>query len=272
MEFEGKSNQGKGLNFTEDIEYAKQYGKYIYPVKLNISKWVTTDKEAKTNSTYGINDIDEIVVYHSEQVAILKSEEEHPITQEAANQLIEDLTKRLGVKAIFTTKDKLEGQVAAYKDGVVHLTRLDLDDTIHEFVHPFIDALVNKNQEVFFNTVREIVLDHPDIYEQVQKLYKDESELMQYKEMAVRAITLLAKGNINETTGKANPIITLWNYIKDLIKDIFGLDKLNLSTLSPNTTLKQLADLVSTYEGEINLGEQEVEGEYQFKKTEEQIN
>ncbi len=75
LEFEGKENAGKGINFTDDIDYAKEYGKYIYEVKLNISKWVQTDVEAKTNSTYGINDVDEIVVYHSEQIKIINKSE-----------------------------------------------------------------------------------------------------------------------------------------------------------------------------------------------------
>ncbi len=79
LEFEGKENAGKGINFTDDINYAKEYGKYIYGVKLNISKWVQTDAEAKINPTYGINDVDEIVVYHPEQIKIINKSENKDI-------------------------------------------------------------------------------------------------------------------------------------------------------------------------------------------------
>ena len=89
LEFEGTKNLGKGINFTDDIEYAKEYGKYIYEVKLNISKWVDKDSEAKENSTYGINDIDEIVVYHPSQISIINK----PNTFE--NKVVKNVKKSL---------------------------------------------------------------------------------------------------------------------------------------------------------------------------------
>ncbi|KKN88747.1 hypothetical protein LCGC14_0246380 [marine sediment metagenome] len=74
LSLQGKAHEGRGINFALTREDAKVYGTHIYEVKLNISKWVTTDAEAKTKTTYGIKDVDEIVVYHPDQVQIIKEE------------------------------------------------------------------------------------------------------------------------------------------------------------------------------------------------------
>jgi hypothetical protein len=91
-ELMGKANNGAGFNFTDNRDDAKVYGPYIYEVKLNISKWVTTDEEAKSNPTYGIDDVDETVVYNPDQIAILgvtAEELHHPTNQQLENMFEE---------------------------------------------------------------------------------------------------------------------------------------------------------------------------------------
>lgn len=198
-----------------------------------------------------------------------KTEGGEAITKEVANKILDDFSRRLGVEAELTTPEELKKMLGArynnepalfYKNKV-YLTQLDLDDTIHEFIHPFVDSLATNNYILFERLMEDVIKDNPEIYEEVERLYGEDFEegqptLKAYKEMATRAITKLAKENIDSTTGnvKDSALQRLWQAIKDLIQRILGVDTVAVKDLSPNTTLQELADLVSAHQGTINLG------------------
>ena len=79
LAFEGsneKGGRGKGLNFTRDLEDTDLYGNIKIAVLLNAQNRVQTDAEAKKDLLSYIDDIDELVVYNSEQIHILSSKKD----------------------------------------------------------------------------------------------------------------------------------------------------------------------------------------------------
>lgn len=192
-------------------------------------------------------------------------ESKSEITKET-NNLIKDLTSRLGVEVELISDnqakdilgDKYQYSHGFYYKGKTYLVDTSADTIIHEMSHPFIDTLANKNFDLFQNIIEDVIKEHSDIYETVEKLYpeyfKDDTpNLTAYKEMAVRAITKLAI----ENPPKKSALEKLWEAIKSIISDIFGSKEniLDLSTLSPNSSIKELADLITSFKGKIDIVE-----------------
>ena len=77
------------------------------------------------------------------------------------------------------------------------------------------------------------------------------------EEIAVRAITRLAKQNFDKETGGlfVEAVRKLMRYLTTLLKNIFNKQDLRLSELDPNMTLQQLSDLFSIAPNSFNLNE-----------------
>ncbi len=203
------------------------------------------------------------------------------ILPESAVQIMEVFKKRLGVdyqiinddQAQNILKDKYNPAEGFYlHGGKVYVIEdngtIDFDTTIHEFGHPFMRALRAYNPALFTNITNEISESKEGIdFEMIIKNdYKEWFEGENVKpehvedyleELAVRGLTLYAKENFNPETGKPfqKAMDKLIRFLTTMLKDLFGRKELKLAALSPNTNLKELADIFSLKQGDINLEE-----------------
>lgn len=134
---------------------------------------------------------------------------------------------------------------------------LDYDSAIHEYGHPFMRALNKYNPQLFSNIVADILVtkEGQKIQEEVKALKYPESQ--QAEEIAVRALTMLAKEDYDTKTGSLfqKAMDKLIRFLTSMLKDVFGRKDLKLSTLSPETTLRELADIFNLKQGTVVLEE-----------------
>jgi hypothetical protein len=185
------------------------------------------------------------------------------ITREAFINLADSLSNRLGVNYEVINKEKAReilgstynDESAFYYNNKVYFTEYNKEDAIHEFAHPFVRGISKLNNPLFINIMNDIIDNHSYIYDEVKNLYPEyfkDGEVINplaHEEMAVRAITKLAQGNIDSSTGKS-VIQRLWDTILNFIEAITGI---SVKNLKPTSTLKDLADLLTSYESTIEV-------------------
>lgn len=201
------------------------------------------------------------------------------VSKEAFMNLVNNLSKRLNIPYDIITKDdakkilgnQYNGEPAFFYKGKVYFTEFSIEDPIHEFAHPFVRAIMKTNPDLFVNIINEVIKEHPDVYDEVQKLYPEyfnkqgEVSLLGYEEMAVRAITKLGIGNIDTKTGKS-VLQRLWDTILNFIQSIVG-ENIKIGDIKPNAKLKDLADLLTSFKGTIELSSEFVETKPAFNRT-----
>jgi hypothetical protein len=201
-----------------------------------------------------------------------ESEASDEISEAAASTLVKALSDKLGIKYNFVTKaqarDLLEAEGKVYNDesafyyrGQTYFTEFNLDDSIHEFSHPLFDALESVNPRLLWTLISSILEtdEGKAINKEVANLYKEDfidgvPSVKALKEIGVRALTAAAKKNINPETGKPflAAIKRLFLAFKQALRDIFGKD-IKISELNENTTLKELADMLTIGKGKLDL-------------------
>lgn len=161
----------------------------------------------------------------------------------------------------------VESVEPAFYDGkTVYLVsgKFKLTDAIHEYAHPFIDALKNDNPELY-NKLYNDLINSPDgeiILNEVTELGYPKSQID--REVMVRAIT--ARANATLTSMKSKSIVDkIFRYLKKLLRDVFGI---KLSALSMNTTLEELATILISKE-KVNIESARESTETQFNREPE---
>ena len=284
--------------FEDNSEAVNRFYKFVqYIKKLSISKWGDEAKSLpdpmKLNgkkveySLQFFNAIDSLSKKYDGPSTNFKKglEDEASVTKEVMTKILDKLKSKLGVEYVFVTKVEAKNIVNNSKyngvdpfyhtDGKVYIPEgsITMESAIHEFAHPFVDAIEKHNTKLFSNTVLDILESEQgkEIKKLVLDLYKDDKSVVNngeltnkgYKEVAVRAITEKARGNINPETGKAllSAIKRLFLQMKQAFRDVFGKNK-DVSKLDENTTLQELADMLTIGEGKINLNK--TYGEYKY--------
>ena len=262
----------KSFNYNESGFFPNNIDRQALINKLKTSGYNYEIKYSKYNSPYlSLNDkFSKVSFNKSVQV---KSD---IISKEASNNLLNALSKKIGIKYNFITKEEArkmlqnEGkeynnESAFYYKGQTYFTELNMDDHIHEFSHPLFDALEKYNPKLFANTLESILntKEGAKILNEVSILYPedfedDEPTNKALKEIGVRALTEIAKKNINSETGKPflSAIKRLFIAFKQTLRKVFGKD-INVSDLNENTTLQELADMLTIGSGKINLNKED---------------
>jgi hypothetical protein len=153
------------------------------------------------------------------------------------------------------TDEGHNGETGFYFNGKVYIVDygngLDWDSAIHEYGHPFMKALNKYNPNLFASIVQQIgnIPEGEELLGQIREAGYKENQIAE--ELAVRALTTLAKKNINPETGSLfdKAVNKLLKFLTTMLKDVFGRKTLNLSTLSANTTIEELADIFSLKQG-----------------------
>lgn len=188
---------------------------------------------------------------------------------EALSEGVPYYTIALTPKAAFATQ---EGEQVAYFDSVSgEITFTDkgltAETVVHEFSHPFIDAISKHNPELFKNLIDEIkqdskipeikkILDHVDVN------YADAGSEIKDKELLAYTISEYGRGNIDVSTGKntANAIKKFYKWVSDLAKELQSMLRAGgtvyVDAIHPKTKYRDVANLftVMSEVGTINLG------------------
>jgi len=175
----------------------------------------------------------------------------------AVVKMLDKLSKRFGVsyeiinaKKAKSLYNNYNGEKAFYYKGKVYILEdgITLENALHEFSHPFIRAIAQKNVELFTNIVEEI-LSTPEgkaIYNQVKELYPEhvvdgELNYEGFEEVAVRALTAEAQKQYTNPSFES-AVQRLIKAIKNLLRGLFSTNAVD--SIDSNTSLKDLATIL----------------------------
>jgi hypothetical protein len=136
------------------------------------------------------------------------------------------------------------------------------ETVLHEFTHPFVDALVSDNKSLFDKLMKDMLStdDGKIIRDYVVKYYKDKPAIVKKKEILTRAISAVANKNIDEKTGKGliNAVKEFWNWVFNNLNRLFARkaalgQTINVTDLDEYTTINEIANLISLYNGKIDV-------------------
>lgn len=156
------------------------------------------------------------------------------------------------------TKDSINpwnGQASFYFNGQVFFVgeSLSLNSVFHEFAHPLIRQILVDNPTLFNKLFSDLMstTEGKFIAEKIRKQYPQLSidGPMFKEEVVVRAIEKSAMKQAN-SPGFAKLIKDLFYAIKQFLRQKFG--KIQISELSPNTTLDELAMMLTNDKFQIN--------------------
>jgi hypothetical protein len=219
--------QGRDLNTQDKIDIETRATivalKKIEAEKPAFNKTTTENKEAKT-----------VVVKMLNKLTKKFNTPYEIITAAKAKKLYDNYG---GEKAFF-----YKGKVYILEDGIT------LENALHEFSHPFIRAIAQKNVELFTNIVEEI-LSTPEgkaIYNQVKELYPEhvvdgELNYEGFEEVAVRALTAEAQKQYTNPSFES-AVQRLIKAIKNLLRGLFSTNAVD--SIDSNTSLKELAEIL----------------------------
>ena len=183
-------------------------------------------------------------------------------------------TLSLSPKNAFTTT---EGVVTASfdpKTGAINFSEKGLTEetVIHEFAHPFVDALQKNNPELFNNMLSSIRKDAKkssevaSILEHVKKNYGSLTTNIAKKEILAYTLSEYGKGNINPETGTntKGAIERFYEWLSSLANDIIYAIKngknIHVEQIHPKTPYKVVADIFTVGAEELSIGLDALDG------------
>jgi len=149
------------------------------------------------------------------------------------------------------------GQSGFYHANTVYLVkgRLSLDTVLHEFAHPLVKGILKQNPKLFNNLYAALAStpEGQDIIERVRQEYPNLQEgTDRFKEEAiVTSLEIKAVSKVNDNSPFGKFIKNLMFAIKKVLRSMFNTkngNAINLNKLSENTTLDELAGMLSNPE------------------------
>ena len=183
------------------------------------------------------------------------------IEENKVKTLANRLSDKFGIKHEFISEtkakqllgDKYNGESGFYYQGKTYFVKGKLSEktTIHEFGHPFIDAIFAYNRELFNNLYSKLdrTPEGKDIINLVKSLYPEylntKGEIINddfYKEVMVRSLT---EASLNKTSSESK-FMAVINKIMHTISKLLRFasnKKGELDKLSVDTTIEELSKL-----------------------------
>lgn len=178
-----------------------------------------------------------------------------------AKKLLDRLSEATGIQhELISTEQAQEltsqagitwgGEPAFFHAGKVYVIqdRLNNQNVLHEFSHPFVATLARLNPKLYnylydeFKNTGDPAIDQ--IFATVRKLYsfaEDSREFMD--EVFVRILTANSLKKLEQNRGIAGLFRKLWYALKQTLRSIFG-EKASLENLSEDTTLDELSQML----------------------------
>jgi hypothetical protein len=234
---------------------------YYFEARMNASKkWVI----AIAKRLWDKRDSSQLALFNKTEGDMLPNQTVITILDKLKNRFKVDyqIISPAEAKGLLSnTRDGYNNETGFYFGNKVYIVDngdgLDLDSAIHEYGHPFMRALNKYNPSLFQNIVADILATSrgKQIQQEVVDLQYDEKE--QAEEIAVRALTILAKKDYNLKTGSLfeKAVEKLLRFLTTMLKDVFGRKELKLSTLSAETSLQTLSDIFNLKQGIVDLNE-----------------
>jgi len=171
-------------------------------------------------------------------------------------------------KIPFAYKQYVGDKVAGIYDPVslqayVVLDNLDETTFVHEaFSHPFIEALRERNNELYNNLLAESK-STKEIVDYVNETYGNAPQTVKDAEYIARAIDLDANGKLKNKS-LIEYIRQFWNEASKIVKDIFGGQDVKIENIGPKTKISDIVDFVLTSGAKLDLSK--AEGEFTSKQ------
>lgn len=100
------------------------------------------------------------------------------------------------------------------------------EELLEEFLHPSIHAFAKANDNEFQKLVKLAKQDFPDLWKQIQELYKEKSENVQHEELVTQVLSKYLNKEISDKGLNARKITDcvkyFFDWIFDVFKDLFG--------------------------------------------------
>ena len=135
------------------------------------------------------------------------------------------------------------------KDGVVYLVdgRFTEQTTIEEFLHPFVNAIMRTNPELFQSLLNEAAQAFPQLKSEIYHLYSNKKGFTtqdRQQELVTQALSRVQQEEFKKGLGRnklEQLIHKFWNAIKQLFSN-----EVRAKDLRPDTTLGQLARIINS--------------------------
>lgn len=126
--------------------------------------------------------------------------------------------------------------------------KLNVDIASEEMLHPFINAMYNKNRMLFNNLLKEAMLKFPKLRLEIAESYKGESEDVRHQELVTQALSRAFREE-----RKGNPegrnLSDIIKYFLDFVKSLFSTnnkDYILVDELKSSITLEDLSKIINT--------------------------
>jgi hypothetical protein len=264
----------KGYDMTLEGAKAisKQFQKsgYLYN-KLNL----------RYNSTIGVLEINP--KEFDDVMQMNRAEQEKIVGTEIFNKVVGKLADKIGTSYQIVTAEEAQeltkdskipynGEKAFYYKGTAYVldSALTVNNGIHEVMHPFTDIIAKSNPELFDKIYSDLSSTNAGarIIQEVHQTYgEDFNTEQQQKEVIVRMLSDLVEGNIEAAEEpKVRSILSrIFFALKQLFRKLFT-KTVNLQNLNENTTLQELADMLTSDDFKIDSKVVSEEDVIQFKR------
>lgn len=259
-----------GIVGTDSPLYTKVNGQKVYKENITVYGIYSSNQVKSVNNQGNFSTQDNRIEFNREIPN--EDTQKKAIGLDVITEIADRLSQNLGVKyevisaeqAREITKDAKtpwNGEGAFFYNGKVYLTEegFHMENVLHEFSHPLVDALYQQNKTLF-DILKKDILATPEgqaIKADVIKLYPEykENDPRFIKEIFVRALTKEAQNKVETiptSKGFKGFIDKLVFAFKQLFRNIFG-NTIKIEKLSTKTTLAELAKMLTSEKFDIDL-------------------
>lgn len=191
------------------------------------------------------------------------------------SKVSQNLTNRTGVKTVIfnslQARDFLEflyesGELSEsfegktlphgmFRNGVAYIfSDARVDTPFHEVLHPIITQILNDNVELANNLV-DSIKDNPNYSSIYTKVLQEYPGSVQNGEVTTQAIaevlTTIAGLEAAKAYDAQSMLGRIWEQIKQFFRDVIGADPITIESISPNTTLAELGNILGATQRKI---------------------